>query len=191
MSDSADSADSAGNAGKPASRVRKGRQRRPLSSWRDSYLDAFKETCNVTYSCKAAGISPQTLYRAQKKSGAFKAQCEDAREQAVDRLEEEAWKRATEGNSDKVLIFLLEAHRPQRYGRRQKVELTGSGGGPIQLDQAAAREQMRALSSDPEAMAAMRILSEKMAEQELERQGVQLALPEHAGNGKMNGSGGH
>ena len=49
---------------------------------------------------------------------------EEAIEQAVDILEAEAWQRARK-KSDILMIFLLKAHKPEKY--REKVSLHHSG----------------------------------------------------------------
>jgi hypothetical protein len=77
---------------------------------------------------------------------------DDAVEVGTQRLEDEAIRRATEGweepvyqrgelvghvrrYSDALLMFLLRGRRPEVYGeRRQRVEVTGAGGGPIELE---------------------------------------------------------
>ena len=62
---------------------------------------------------------------------AFAAAWEEADEAATQTLEAEAWKRARSG-SDRLLLFLLQARRPQTYRTNARVELAGDGGGPIQ-----------------------------------------------------------
>ena len=89
---------------------------------------------------------------------------QSAREQAGDRLEQEARRRAIEGvtepvwyrgqivgevqkYSDTLLIFLLKGAKPEKYAERKwYVEQTGPGGGPIQVDASLSRVQ--ALTED-------------------------------------------
>ncbi len=42
---------------------------------------------------------------------------------AVDVLEGEAWRRAVEGGSDQLLMFLLRSNRPQVYRERGEVRV--------------------------------------------------------------------
>jgi hypothetical protein len=50
----------------------------------------------------------------------------------VDTLENVAWERAIEG-SDRLLQFLLAAHRPEVYSHRARVEHSGPDGAAIPL----------------------------------------------------------
>lgn len=86
---------------------------------------AFKTCAGVTRACKTTDICRDTFYRWLEDDAPFKADNEDAREQAIDCLEDEALRRAHEGiekpvtsagkrevireYSDSLLIFLLKA----------------------------------------------------------------------------------
>jgi hypothetical protein len=76
----------------------------------------------------------------------FKAQYDDARTDAADALEAEAWRRAHDGvdepvfyqgavvgairrYSDSLLMLMLRAARPEKY--RDRVEHTGKAGEPV------------------------------------------------------------
>ncbi|WP_199734392.1 hypothetical protein [Aquitalea palustris] len=47
--------------------------------------------------------------------------------------------------SDTLLIFTLKAHAPEKYRDNTSIELTGKGGGPVQLDDGAAAARLAAL----------------------------------------------
>ena len=47
--------------------------------------------------------------------------------------------------SDTLLIFMLKARRPEKYRERANVELTGQGGGPVELDDRSAAARIAAL----------------------------------------------
>ena len=68
----------------------------------------------------------------------------------ISALEDEAHRRAFEGvpepvfhqgvecgsvrkYSDTLAIFLLKAHRPEKYRENSRMELTGANGGPLQI----------------------------------------------------------
>ena len=91
----------------------------PAEVWRPKWLAAFRESGNIRAACEAAGIDRKTFSNARANSPEFAAQIEEAREDAVDILEAVAFVRATTGKSDMVLMRLLEAHRPEVYGRRR------------------------------------------------------------------------
>ena len=113
-----------------------------------AFLAAFRESGNVTVAAEAARITRQTHYKWLAEDAAYAEEFADANDQAVDRLEEEARRRAIEGveepvgwyqgsaggtvrkYSDTLLIFLLKGARPDRY--RERHEHTGKDGGPIE-----------------------------------------------------------
>ncbi|MDC9822989.1 hypothetical protein PRN20_04535 [Devosia sp. ZB163] len=76
---------------------------------------------------------------------------DEAEQEAADRLEREAWRRAAEGTkkpivykgkvtghyleySDRMLELLLKAHRPENYRERVSTEVSGSKGDPIKIE---------------------------------------------------------
>lgn len=63
-------------------------------------------------------------YVHKKENPEFAAAWEEAIQQAVDILEAEAWQRARK-QSDVLMIFLLKAHKPEKY--RENVHLHHSG----------------------------------------------------------------
>ena len=110
---------------------------------RKRFLEALEYNGNVTEAVKAARIdSRKTVYNWREKYPDFAEDWESAYQSAVDRLEQEAWRRATEGTekpvyqngqlvghiqqySDTLLIFLMKGHNPERYKDRQTVEHSG------------------------------------------------------------------
>jgi len=87
---------------------------RQATEWRASFLTVLAKSANVSQACKKAGISRQAAYRAYDSDLEFQAQWDSALEEACDFLEKEAWRRALK-QSDTLLMFLLKAHRPQKY----------------------------------------------------------------------------
>lgn len=112
------------------------------------FLVAYAECGNVTQAAEMAGIDRTQHYRwlgtvegydpVPGYPEAFAA----AGEQAADRLEREAWRRAVNGverpvyyqgeqcgvvreYSDTLLIFLLKGFRPEKYQERSRMEHTG------------------------------------------------------------------
>jgi hypothetical protein len=118
------------------------------SVWKSLFLEQLRLTGNVSEAASVAGIARDTVYKARKSSERFAEQWDEAIEQACDRMEREAFRRAVEGTdkpvfyqgsecgaireySDTLLIFLLKAHRPDKYRERSSVELTGKNGEPV------------------------------------------------------------
>jgi hypothetical protein len=105
---------------------------------RGKFLDALRETCNVTKSARACGISRRCAYDHKQADPDFSREWDDAVEEAADKLEEEAWRRGVVGidkpvtyqgvitdtykeYSDRMLELLLKAHRPERFKDRREV----------------------------------------------------------------------
>lgn len=117
---------------KDSTPARAKQRRRP---WMQAFLAVLAETGNVTRSAEAAKVQRKSAYRARDRDPDFAARWNDALDQAGDRLEGEALRRAVEGwdepvfqrgeqvgvirrYSDKLLIELLRAHRPARFRSR-------------------------------------------------------------------------
>lgn len=95
-------------------------RRRP--DWRPSFLEAIRISGNVRLATNAAGIDRSTPYRRAQRDPAFAAAWAAAEQDAVDTLEAEARRRALQ-SSDALLMFLLRAHRPERYRDSLEVHL--------------------------------------------------------------------
>lgn len=106
-------------------------------------LAAFAECGNVTQACKIADIGRTAHYEWLKDDPEYAKAFDDALEQATDRLEQEARRRAVEGTikpvfykgdecgyvreySDTLLIFLLKGANPNKYRDNIKQEITGN-----------------------------------------------------------------
>ncbi len=99
---------------------------------RDTFLAVLREKANASAAARAIGVSPQALYIYKDLHPTFAAEWKSAVDEAVDKLEQEAWRRACDGvdkpvhykgervdtireYSDALLMFLLRGHRPQVY----------------------------------------------------------------------------
>jgi len=91
----------------------------------DRFLDRLRNSGNVRASCKAAGVPRRTIYNWRSKWVTFADEWDDALDDACDILEAEAWKRAVDGQSDRLLMFLLKAHRRAVYGDVIQQEQSG------------------------------------------------------------------
>jgi len=111
--------------------------------WAWPFLDALAVWPNVTQAAKAARITRQKVYECREKSEVFARCWEQALDESVEMLEAEVHRRAFEGYdepvfykgtristvrkySDVLAIFLLKAHRPERYRDRYDVKAGGS-----------------------------------------------------------------
>ena len=92
-------------------------------STRERFLEAFREAGNVREACEAAGIHRVTAYKWRYADPEFAAAWDQAREDAIDTLEQVAWKRAKD-QSDYLLWKLLQSNRRALYGDKQQVDVT-------------------------------------------------------------------
>jgi hypothetical protein len=77
-------------------------------------LDAYRNSGVVLLAATAAGVHRATIYNWLKADPAFSDAWQAAGEDAVERLELEARRRAM-ATSDTLLTFLLKSLRPERY----------------------------------------------------------------------------
>ena len=108
------------------------------------FLAELAKTGRVAHSARKARISRLALYQMRVDDEEFAKQWDVAKEMASDVLEDAAFQRAVDGvpdttgkgvyYSNSILIKLLEAYRPGRYGKRVSHELTGADGGPIKTE---------------------------------------------------------
>ena len=101
-------------------------------NWCKRWLEVFRDTGNVRLACHAANVKRITAYHYRDADPEFAQEWTEAEEDACDRLEAIARQRA-EKVSDTLLIFLLKAHRPEKYRETVRQGHTGAGGGPIEL----------------------------------------------------------
>jgi len=118
---------------------------RQSASAREVFLDVYRTSGNLTQSANAAGVSRGVVMRWREHDDTFNAAFNAAEIEAVELLEAEARQRATKGTkltrrvirggrlieeveewrpSDAMLIKLLQALRPDKYGDRLSVTQT-------------------------------------------------------------------
>lgn len=86
---------------------------------RAAFLRVLEETCNVTEAARAAGVDRRTVYKWRDADPEFAASWSDAEEAAADKLEQIAFERAKNGQSDRMLEILLKGHRPKYRDKTQ------------------------------------------------------------------------
>jgi hypothetical protein len=120
----------------------------------EKFLTMLRETGgNVSRACEATGVRRATVYGWRSGDPLFAQAWDEAVEQGLDELEQEARRRAFHGTdrpvfykgeecgaireySDTLMIFLLKGGRPQKYRENVSHEHTGKDGGPIRLAKA-------------------------------------------------------
>jgi len=116
----------------------------------DAFCEALRKWGIVRHACEQAKIGRTTAYRWRKKYKTFADRWDDALEDATDSLEMIARARAVRkvNPSDRLLVLLLKAHRPEKFGDTQRHEHTGKDGGPIEAKVTiSAEERDRAIAA--------------------------------------------
>ena len=95
-------------------------------AWVPAFLETLKDTGNVRASAQAADVNRSTAYKTRNADPDFSRAWDVAMEDAIDVLEYVARQRAVreKNPSDLLLIFLLKAHRPEKFSDRVKVDVT-------------------------------------------------------------------
>lgn len=119
-----------------------------------AFCAALAETGIVRKACDAVGIARQTAYEWRSEIPEFAAAWDKALEIGITALEDEVHRRAFEGvdegvyhqgvlmdtqkkYSDTLAIFLLKAHKPEKYRERSHVDLANSDGTLAPVDETA------------------------------------------------------
>jgi hypothetical protein len=95
--------------------------RAPKKEPRVRFLDNLRKRPSVAFAAKAAGVGRRTVYEWRETDAEFAAQWDDAIEDALDDAEKKAWDRGLTV-SDTLLIFMLKAHRPEKFRERSQVD---------------------------------------------------------------------
>ena len=104
--------------------------------WKPLFLQTLRNSACVWASCQLAKIERSTAYRARDKDEKFRQAWNEALEDACDQLEYALRRRALATDTT-AAIFLLKAHRPEKYREVVRQELTGADGGAIEINNAA------------------------------------------------------
>ncbi len=89
--------------------------------WEKAFLSTLRNTCNVRASCQSANVTRATVYEYRHSCPEFAALWQEAEEDAADVLEARAWGRSE--ISDSILMFLLKAHRPDKYREKVRIDM--------------------------------------------------------------------
>ena len=100
-----------------------GQLKKGLTAKAQAFLAAYSKCGSITGAAKAAGVARNSHYEWLKDEH-YRAAFAEAKEQAVDALEDEAIRRAHAG-SDTLLIFLLKGAKPEKYRERSEVTVPG------------------------------------------------------------------
>jgi AcrR family transcriptional regulator len=97
---------------------------------RANFLELIGDGASITRAAREAGIGRATVYAWRDRDPAFAAAWDGAHEAGLDMLEDRARELAMAGN-ERLLMFLLEAGRPQKYRKNVKLEHSGTINLPV------------------------------------------------------------
>ena len=109
------------------------------------FIEVLRETDNGRLAARACGFALRSFQEHKKKDQEFSDAWDEARDEAVDILKREAWRRAFAGTRKPIMYqgkvigvvreydtdlikFLMEASHPEIYARRYRTEITGRAG---------------------------------------------------------------
>ncbi|WP_148707815.1 helix-turn-helix domain-containing protein [Komagataeibacter melaceti] len=123
----------------------------PTRDARNIFIEHLRKTGNISASARHAGVSRTTVHRWRAAEPEFAERWDDAEEEGIDALEQEARRRAIEGDeeyvvsmgqlvrdpktgeylttrkrSDGLMTLLLKAHRPEKFRERYDVQQSGN-----------------------------------------------------------------
>jgi hypothetical protein len=135
-------------ARRPAPRLRDPAHRRvqkaqaQVARDKHAFLECYRQWANISFACEQTGVARRNIYNWQETDETFALAFKVAGEQATERLEREAWRRAVEGSpyertsyyrgeklgtdlkteySDQLMMLLLRARKPDVYRERLDV----------------------------------------------------------------------
>jgi AcrR family transcriptional regulator len=91
---------------------------------RAKFCEMIGQGVSITTAAKAAGASRTTVYRWRDEDKSFAEAWDSAREEGLDLLEDRALRLAHQG-SERLIMFILKAGRPEKYKERVAADLTG------------------------------------------------------------------
>lgn len=117
----------------------------------NDFIRVLRETgCNISRAAKMSGLNRTYATQLRLRVPAFAQLWQEAFDEVTDRMEQEGLRRAVEGvdepvfyqgvecgtkrvYSDSLLSMMLQGRRPDIYKNRLAQEVSGPGGGPVEL----------------------------------------------------------
>ena len=118
----------------------------PYTIKKEKFLQNLANTCNVSRSCRMAGVDRSDMYKLRKADPYFAEAWVGALEMGLEALEDQMHRRAFEGElitnqhgtyrkySDTLAIFLMKAHKPEKYSDRYRVACSDPEKAKLNLD---------------------------------------------------------
>lgn len=130
---------------------------------KQAFLDHYARDGRQNAAARFAGVSPATIARWRATDDEFEAGFQEARQDTVELLEKSAFDKAVEGVVEKrydkdgnlisertvydttLHVLLLKANAPEKYKDRSSTELSGPGGGKLEISDETAAARIAAL----------------------------------------------
>lgn len=85
---------------------------------RKLFIQHYKEQGTRRSACLLAGVGRDSIHKWEREIPEFAAAMRQAEHEMTEKLEDSAIQRATSGQSDQLLMFLLKARDRSKYGER-------------------------------------------------------------------------
>lgn len=135
----------------------------------EKFLRAVTRIGTITAASNASKIDRHAHARWMQEDESYPARFADAQEQAADRLEAIAYRRAVKGDRT-LLMFLLNGLRPWKFKYRQ--EITGPNGGPLQLAAVVIPTAVQQILASPLALGQELMLDERLLADSADRPAI-------------------
>ena len=118
--------------------MKKRTRRKP--AWVTPFLDALRASGVVSRSADAAGVGRQTVYGRRSDDPEFAERWDDAINESLDAHELNVQRLAMDtDNVDpstrlRASMYVLSRRRPEKWGDREKVEVSGPGGSAVNVE---------------------------------------------------------
>lgn len=96
-----------------------------IDEWYEVFAVAFSKYGVVALAAREAGVPTVSVYAARKRWPWFDELCKQAHQEAIDRIEAQAFAKAVKGESDTLTKFMLKSHRPEVYNPEQRISVRG------------------------------------------------------------------
>jgi hypothetical protein len=115
---------------------------RTTAAYKEAFLKLLEHCVSPNYAAKQCGIGHTTIYHWKKHDLKFAEAWETAIKVGVGRVETAMFKRAI-AHSDSNAQFIMKAHMPELYGRRESTSLTANV--QVRMTVEETRERLREL----------------------------------------------
>jgi hypothetical protein len=108
--------------------------REDWGAWIPNFVNAYRSTSGLHRAARQAGVAAQTVLRFRRCSQDFDRWLNEVHLERVDEVEDALYNQAVNGKNTLATLAYLNGNRSDIYKRPgSEMQLTGPGGGPIQV----------------------------------------------------------